>query len=32
MDLTSGLSIIAVGNRKLLGGADIRREGLAAGR
>jgi gamma-glutamyltranspeptidase/glutathione hydrolase len=30
-DLTSGLSIIAVGNGKLLGGADIRREGLAAG-
>jgi gamma-glutamyltranspeptidase / glutathione hydrolase len=32
IDLTSGLSIIAVGDGKLLGGADIRREGLAAGR
>jgi hypothetical protein len=32
IDLTSGLSIIAVGNGKLLGGADVRREGLAAGR
>jgi len=31
-ELTSGLGIIAVGDRKLLGGADIRREGLVAGR
>jgi gamma-glutamyltranspeptidase / glutathione hydrolase len=31
IDLTSGLNIIAVGDKKLLGGADIRREGLAAG-
>lgn len=31
-ELTSGLGIIAVGDRRLLGGADIRREGLAAGR
>jgi gamma-glutamyltranspeptidase/glutathione hydrolase len=31
-DLTSGLSIIAVGDKKLLGGADVRREGLAVGR
>jgi gamma-glutamyltranspeptidase/glutathione hydrolase len=31
-ELTSGLSIIAVGDRRLLGGADVRREGLAAGR
>ena len=32
IDLSSGLSIIAVGDKKLLGGADVRREGLAAGR
>jgi gamma-glutamyltranspeptidase/glutathione hydrolase len=31
-ELTSGLSIIAVGDKRLLGGADVRREGLAAGR
>ena len=31
-ELTSGLSIIAVDDKKLLGGADIRREGLAVGR
>ncbi|EWY39605.1 gamma-glutamyltransferase [Skermanella stibiiresistens SB22] len=31
-DLTSGLSIIAVEDGKLLGGADIRREGLVVGR
>jgi gamma-glutamyltranspeptidase/glutathione hydrolase len=31
-ELTSGLSIIAVEDGKLLGGADIRREGLVVGR
>jgi len=31
-ELTSGLSIIAVGDGKLLGGADVRRENLAVGR